>query len=607
MEKEEKINLIIITIAVFVITFVIKTNNNLKILLYIISYIIIGLDILINAIKNIFKGEIFDENFLMSIATIGALIIGDYLEAIAVMLFFQIGELFQDMAVEKSKKSISKLMDIRPDYANIEKDGELVQENPENIKIGDIITIKPGEKIPIDGIVIEGTSTLNTTALTGESMPKIAEINDNVLSGCINLSGLIKVKTTSTFGNSTVSKILDLVENADNAKANTEKFITKFSKIYTPTVVILAALLAVIPSIITGNWAEWVSRALIFLVISCPCALVVSIPLSFFAGIGGSSKNGVLIKGATYLESLAKTKTIVFDKTGTLTKGNFKVVAIHPEQISEDKLLEVAVLAEQFSTHPISNSLKNEYNKQVDKSRVKDIEDISGKGIKATVDGKIVYIGNDKLMKFIKIPYEDCEKKGTISHIVIDGEYVGHIVIADEIKPTAKKAIIELRKLGIKRIIMLTGDKKEVGEAIGKELKIDEIKTELLPINKVNEIQKLITNKDKVTFVGDGINDAPVLKRSDIGIAMGGLGSDAAIEAADIVLMNDNPLNISKAIKISRKTLKIINQNITFALTIKIIVLLLGAFGIANMWGAVFADVGVSFIAILNALRCIKE
>ena len=612
MEKEEKINLfrIITIIILFAITFIPTLNSNIKIVLYIISYLVIGGDILINAIKNIFKGELFDENFLMSLATVGALVIGEYPEAIAVMLFYQIGELFQDMAVEKSKANITKLMDIRPDFANIEHNGNLVQVSPEKINVGDIIVVKPGEKIPLDGIIVDGKSSLNTTALTGESIPRSVNVDDEVLSGCINLSGLLKIKTISTFGDSTVSKILDLVENANNSKANAEKFITKFAKIYTPVVVVLAILLAVIPSLITGQWLEWINRSLIFLVISCPCALVVSVPLSFFAGIGGASKNGVLIKGANYLEALAEVNTIVFDKTGTLTKGNFKVVAIHPEKITEEKLLEIATLAEQFSTHPISISLKNEYSKELDKNRVKDIEDIPGKGIKAIVDKKQVYIGNDKLMKYIDVHYENCENDGTISHIVIDGEYAGHIVITDEIKPTSKTALSELKNLGIAKTVMLTGDKKEVGESIGFELGLDEIKTELLPADKVEEVERLIksknNDKEKVAFVGDGINDAPVLKRCDIGISMGGLGSDAAIEASDIVLMNDDPSSIAKAIKISRKTLKIVKQNITFALAVKVIVLILGAFGIANMWEAVFADVGVSFIAILNALRCIK-
>ena len=519
MEKEEKINLfrIITTIILFAITFIPSLNSNIKISLYIISYLVIGGDILINAIKNIFKGELFDENFLMSLATVGALVIGEYPEAIAVMLFYQIGELFQDMAVEKSKANITKLMDIRPDFANIEHNGNLVQVSPEKINIGDIIVVKPGEKIPLDGIIVYGKSSLNTTALTGESIPRSVNVDDEVLSGCINLSCLIKIKTTSTFGDSTVSKILDLVENADNSKANTEKFITKFAKIYTPVVVILAVLLAVIPSLITGEWLEWINRSLIFLVISCPCALVVSVPLSFFAGIGGASKNGVLIKGANYLEALANVNTIVFDKTGTLTKGNFKVVAIHPEKITEEKLLEIATLEEQFSTHPISISLKNEYSKELDKNRVKDIEDIPGKGIKATVDKKQVYIGNDKLMKYIDVHYENCEKEGTISHIVIDGEYAGHIVITDEIKPTSKTALNELKNLGVAKTVMLTGDKKEVGESIGFELGLDEIKTELLPVNKVEEVERLIksknNDKEKIAFVGDGINDAPVCKK----------------------------------------------------------------------------------------------
>ena len=547
----------------------------------------------------------------MSIATIGSLIIGDYCEAVAVMLFYQIGELFQDIAVEKSKKNISKLMDIRPDYANIECNNELIQVNPNDVKIGDIFVVKSGEKVPLDGIVVSGKSNLNTIALTGESTPRVVECNEKILSGSINLSGLLKIKATSSFEDSTVSKILDLVENAEDNKANTEKFITKFAKIYTPIVVFFALFLVVFPSIITGRWIEWINRSLIFLVISCPCALVVSVPLSFFAAIGYASKNGILIKGANYLEMLSKVKTIVFDKTGTLTEGVFKVVAIHPDKISDEKLLEVVAHAESFSTHPISESVINQYNKKIDKSRVSNVEDISGMGIKVNFDGKTVYIGNDKLMQSININYKSCEKYGTIIHVVIDSKYAGHIVISDAVKQNSKKTIIDLKKLEIVKTIMLTGDKKEVGEVIGSDLGIDDIKSELLPLNKVREVRKIMNSKindsDKVAFVGDGINDAPVLKVSDIGIAMGGIGSDAAIEASDIVLMNDDPYSIVKSINISRKAMRIVKQNIIFALSVKIFILILGAFGIANMWEAVFADVGVSFIAIINSLRCIME
>jgi Cd2+/Zn2+-exporting ATPase len=611
MEKEQKITLArIIAAAVLLgVSFIPAVTGIADIIICVAAYLIIGGDVIIEAVKNIFHGEIFDENFLMVIATVGAIVIGDYPEATAVMLFYQTGELFQDIAVEKSRKSITSLMDIRPDYANIEENGELMQVAPDSVATGTIIVVKPGEKVPLDGVVIDGASSLNTTALTGESLPRDIKVGDNVISGCVNMSGLIRVRTTGTFGESTVSKILQLVENSDNGKANTEKFITRFAKIYTPIVVACAVLLAVIPSIITGEWMTWINRALIFLVISCPCALVISIPLGFFGGIGGASKIGVLVKGSNYLEALAKSEIVVFDKTGTLTKGNFKVSVIHPEIISEDDLLEIAALAESYSDHPISQSLRAAYNRTVNKARVTDVEDITGHGIKAIVDGKTVYAGNSKLMDKIGAAWKPCDHEGTIIHVAVDGEYVGHIVIADEIKPQSKEAITALKAAGVRKTVMLTGDRKAVGESVARELGLDEYHAELLPADKVTQMERLLTEKSakgQLAFVGDGINDAPVLKRADIGIAMGALGSDAAIEAADVVLMDDNPAKIAQAIQISRKTLKIVRENIAFALIVKIAFLALGALGIAGMWEAVFADVGVSFLAILNALRAMK-
>lgn len=611
MEKEQKITLArIIAAAVLLgVSFIPAVTGIADIIICVAAYLIIGGDVIIEAVKNIFHGEIFDENFLMVIATVGAIVIGDYPEATAVMLFYQTGELFQDIAVEKSRKSITSLMDIRPDYANIEENGELMQVAPDSVATGTIIVVKPGEKVPLDGVVIDGASSLNTTALTGESLPRDIKVGDNVISGCVNMSGLIRVRTTGTFGESTVSKILQLVENSDNGKANTEKFITRFAKIYTPIVVACAVLLAVIPSIITGEWMTWINRALIFLVISCPCALVISIPLGFFGGIGGASKIGVLVKGSNYLEALAKSEIVVFDKTGTLTKGNFKVSVIHPEIISEDDLLEIAALAESYSDHPISQSLRAAYNRTVNKARVTDVEDITGHGIKAIVDGKTVYAGNSKLMDKIGAAWKPCDHEGTIIHVAVDGEYVGHIVIADEIKPQSKEAITALKAAGVRKTVMLTGDRKAVGESVAQELGLDEYHAELLPADKVTQMERLLTEKSakgQLAFVGDGINDAPVLKRADIGIAMGALGSDAAIEAADVVLMDDNPAKIAQAIQISRKTLKIVRENIAFALIVKIAFLALGALGIARMWEAVFADVGVSFLAILNALRAMK-
>lgn len=611
MEKEQKVTLgrIIVSTIILVISFIPAVQETAVMVLCVVAYLIIGGDILWKAITNIAHGEIFDENFLMTVATVGALIIGEYPEAVAVMLFYQVGELFQDIAVEKSRASISSLMDIRPDYANIERNGELVQVSPESVEKGSIIVVKPGEKVPLDGIILKGDSSLNTTALTGESLPRDVKVGDDVISGCVNMTGLLKIRTTGTFGESTVSKILQLVENSDNGKADTEKFITRFAKIYTPVVVIGAVLLAVVPSLITGEWMTWINRALIFLVISCPCALVVSVPLSFFGGIGGASRYGVLVKGSNYLEALAKTEVIVFDKTGTLTKGNFNVAAVHPEIADDTELLELAALTESYSDHPIAQSLRNAYGKPIDKSRVSDVEDISGHGIKAKVDGKEIYAGNDKLMRKIGVDFKPCEVAGTMIHLATEREYLGHIVIADEIKPQSKAAISELKSAGVEKTVMLTGDRKEVGVSVAKALGLDEVHTELLPADKVTQVERLIgekSEKGRLAFVGDGINDAPVLKRADIGIAMGALGSDAAIEAADVVLMDDNPEKIAKAIKVSRKTLRIVTQNIVFALAVKLIFLVLGAFGIATMWEAVFADVGVSFLAILNALRAMK-
>jgi len=611
VEKEQKITLVRIAVsAVLLGVSFVPVTGGAKTLLCLAAYLIVGGDILWRAVKNIVHGEVFDENFLMSLATIGAFAIGEYPEAVAVMLFYQVGELFQDIAVDKSRASISSLMDIRPDYANIEQDGELKQVAPETIGIGQIIVVKPGEKVPLDGVVAEGASSLNTTALTGESLPRDVREGDPVISGCVNLSGLLYIRTTSTFGESTVSKILDLVENSDAEKANTEKFITRFARVYTPGVVISAVLLAVIPSLIAGEWVTWLHRALIFLVISCPCALVISIPLGFFGGIGGASRCGVLVKGSNYLEALARTEIVVFDKTGTLTKGSFSVTAVHPEVVSKEELLEIAAIAESYSDHPISASLKSAFARGIDKSRVTDVEEISGYGVKAVVDGKTVTAGNSKLMDQVGVAWKPCEYQGTIIHVAVNGEYMGHIVIADEIKPQAKAAIAALKQENVRKTVMLTGDRKAVGEEVAGILGLDEVHAELLPADKVAQVERLLkekSGKGSLAFVGDGINDAPVLKRADVGIAMGALGSDAAIEAADVVLMDDNPMKIVKAIEISRKTLRIVNQNIVFALAVKLLILLLGAFGVANMWEAVFADVGVSFLAILNALRAIKN
>ena len=593
----------------------------LRFILYMIPYLIIGYDILMKAGKGIRNHQIFDENFLMAIATVGAIVLalydqsGDYTEAIAVMLFYQIGELFQSYAVGKSRRNISELMDIRPDYANIENGGNLEQVDPDEVEIGTTIVVQPGEKVPIDGIVVEGTSSLNTSALTGESLPRDVSAGDEIISGCINMTGLLKIQTTKEFGESTVSKILDLVENASSRKSKSEDFIVKFARIYTPAVCIAALALALLPPLarilfmgLAPQWDTWIYRALTFLVISCPCALVISIPLSFFAGIGGASKAGVLVKGSNYLETLSQTKIVVFDKTGTLTQGVFEVNGIHHNTLENEKILEYAALAESASSHPISKSLQRAYGKEIDRSRVQDIQEISGNGVIAKVDGVEVAAGNTKLMDKLHIPYIDCHHVGTIIHMAIEGEYVGHILISDIIKPHAKGALEALKASGVRTTIMLTGDARKVADQVAKEVGVDEVHSELLPADKVEQVERIMEKKsaqEKLAFVGDGINDAPVLRRADIGIAMGAMGSDAAIEAADVVLMDDDPMKIAKAIRISRKCLGIVYQNIIFAIGVKLICLILGAFGIANMWLAIFADVGVMIIAVLNAIRAL--
>ena len=603
---------IIIALILYLLAIIIKFENELiNDIIFIVSYIIVGFEILKKAIRNICRGKVFDENFLMAVATLGAFGIGEYPEAVAVMLFYQIGELFQSYAVDKSRKSISSLMDIRPDYASIDKNGKLEKVNPEEVKIGEIIVVKPGEKIPLDGKVVEGKSTLDTKALTGESLPKEVEEGEDVLSGCININGVIKIKVTKGYGESTVSKILDLVENASNKKSKSENFITKFAKYYTPIVVIVAVILAIVPPLIIkgATFSEWVYRALSFLVVSCPCALVISIPLSFFGGIGGASKIGILIKGSNYLEALSNTEIAVFDKTGTLTKGVFEVQKIHGEGISEEELLKIAAYAENYSNHPISKSIKEAYKKEIDEKKITDSQELSGLGIKARIEDKEVLVGNEKLMKENKIEYTKCNEIGTILYIAINQKFSGYILISDKIKEDAKKTIEELKKNNIKQTVMLTGDKKEVGEYVAKEIGIDKVYTELLPDGKVEKVEELLKTKiekGKLTFVGDGINDAPVLTLADIGIAMGGLGSDSAIEAADIVIMTDEPSKIISAIKLSKKTMRIVKENIVFAISIKILVLILTAFGLSTMWEAVFADVGVSIIAIINSLRMLK-
>ena len=622
-KKQKKMLTRIIIAAVMVIGLnMISLPEIPRFLLYLAAYLVIGYDILRKAGRGILNGRVFDENFLMAIATVGAFALavytgsGDYNEAVAVMLFYQIGELFQSYAVGKSRRNISALMDIRPDYANVERDGKLEQVDPDEVEIGSVIVVQPGEKVPLDGIVLEGTSGLNTSALTGESLPRDVKQGDEIISGCINMTGVLKIRTTKEFGESTVSKILELVENSSSRKSKSEDFISKFARIYTPAVCYGALALAILPPVVQmlffGNaptWGTWIYRALTFLVISCPCALVISIPLSFFAGIGGASKEGVLIKGSNYMETMSKTKYVVFDKTGTLTQGVFEVEAVHHNEMDEKELLEYAALAECASSHPISKSIQKAYGKEIDRNRVKDIREISGHGILAKVDGREVAAGNVKLMKKLGVEYKECHSVGTIIHMAVDGKYEGHIVIADIIKPKAKEAIARLKKAGVQKTIMLTGDAKAVAEQVAQSLGIDEVYSELLPGDKVTKVEEILAKKaeqEKLAFVGDGINDAPVLTRADIGIAMGAMGSDAAIEAADVVLMDDDPMKISKAIKISRKCLGIVYQNIIFALVIKFGCLALGAVGIANMWFAIFADVGVMVLAVLNAIRALR-
>lgn len=617
-KKQKKVfTRIIVAAVLMVVLSLLPIDGWLKFVLFMIPYLVIGHDILLKAWKGILNRQVFDENFLMAVATIGAILLGDYKEGVAVMLFYQIGELFQSYAVGKSRRNISELMDIRPDYANIEKeDGTLEQVDPDEVEIGSVIVVQPGEKVPIDGVIEEGRTSLNTSALTGESLPREAGVGDEVISGCINMSGVLKIRTTKEFGESTVSKILDMVENASSKKSRSENFISKFAKYYTPAVCYGALALAILPPLVrllflgmTPEWGDWVMRALTFLVISCPCALVISIPLSFFAGIGGASNAGVLVKGSNYLETLSQTKYVVFDKTGTMTQGVFEVSGVHHSSMDTEKLLEYAALAECHSPHPISKSLKKAYGKPLDPSRVTDVEEISGNGVTAKVDGVRVAAGNSKLMEKLGVDCMECHSVGTVVHMAVNGKYAGHILISDQIKPHAKEAIAALKKCGVKKTIMLTGDRREAARQVAEELGIDEVHSELLPGDKVAQVEKLLDEKgekEKLAFVGDGINDAPVLSRADIGIAMGALGSDAAIEAADIVLMDDDPLKISKAIRISRKCLRIVYENIYFAIGVKVVCLILGALGIANMWAAIFADVGVMIIAVLNAIRALN-
>ena len=619
-QKKMLIRILITAVMLIALKFIPITGIP-QLIAYLAAYLVIGYDILKKAGKGILNGRAFDENFLMALATLGAFGLaiwtksGDYVEGIAVMLFYQIGELFQSYAVGKSRRNISALMDIRPDYANIERDGQLVQVDPDEVEVGSIIVVQPGEKVPLDGVIVEGSASLNTSALTGESMPRDVRAGDEIISGCIDMSGVLKIRTTKAFGESTVSKILDLVENASSRKSRSEAFISRFAKIYTPAVCIAALALAILAPVgrmiagLDANWTDWIYRALSFLVVSCPCALVISIPLSFFAGIGGASKEGILIKGSNYLEALSGAKVVVFDKTGTLTQGVFEVTAVHHSPLAEEQLLEYAALAECASSHPISKSLQKAYGKEIDRSRVTDIEEISGHGITATVDRHAVAAGNSKLMKKLGVEYHDCHCVGTIIHMAVDGQYAGHIVISDVVKPHSKEAIAQLKKAGVAKTVMLTGDAKRVAESVAAELGVDEVRSELLPADKVEQVEKLLGAKGKneqLAFVGDGINDAPVLTRADIGIAMGAMGSDAAIEAADVVLMDDDPLQIAKAIKISRKCIGIVKQNIVFSLIVKFGCLALVAFGIANMWAAIFADVGVMVLAVLNAIRALK-
>ena len=614
-KKQKKVLIRIIAASVMMILFAfIPVEGWLEFVLFMIPYLIIGYDILLKAFKGIKNKQVFDENFLMAVATVGAIALGDYKEGVAVMLFYQIGELFQSYAVGRSRRNISELMDIRPDYANIERDGKLERVDPDEVGIGSVIVVQPGEKVPIDGVIIEGSTTLNTSALTGESVPREAKAGDDVISGCINMTGVLKIKTTKEFGESTVSKILDLVENSSSKKSRSENFISKFARYYTPAVCYGALALAILPPVVSmllgldARWGEWIYRALTFLVISCPCALVISIPLSFFAGIGGASNAGVLVKGSNYLETLSKTKYVVFDKTGTLTQGVFEVVGVHHSKLEEARILEYAALAESFSSHPISKSLQRAYGKEIDQSRVTDVKEISGEGVTAVVDGVSVAAGNTKLMKRLGIEYSDCHSVGTIVHMAVNGRYEGHILIADREKPNSKEAIAQLYRMGIKETVMLTGDTGKVADQVAGDLGISTVYSELLPGDKVAKVEELLSkkhSKEALAFVGDGINDAPVLSRADIGIAMGALGSDAAIEAADIVLMDDDPLKIAKAIKIAKKCLRIVYENIYFAIGVKIVCLILGALGIANMWVAIFADVGVMVIAVINAIRAL--
>lgn len=613
LNKEQRIR--ILRLAASLILFILgalsgSNEPSISFMLLLAAYLIAGFDVLMRAVMNIFHGQVFDENFLMCVATVGAWCLKDYREAVAVMLFYQTGELFQDIAVERSRRSIADLMDIRPDYAYVEKEGKIEKTDPENVDIGECIVIQPGERVPLDGIVVQGSSQMDTAALTGESMPREVKEGDDIISGTVNISGLLHVKVTKPYGESTVSRILEMVESAGDKKAHVENFITRFARYYTPAVCITAALLAIVPPLLLGQgWGVWVERGLIFLVVSCPCALVISVPLSFFGGIGGASKHGVLIKGSNYLEALSRANTVVFDKTGTLTSGVFQVVAVHPERISEARLLEMAAYAEAYSTHPIAASLRADYHKDIDKTRIGDIKELAGHGVRAIIDGSEVLAGNEALMRENSVESHACHIAGTAIHVAIDGEYAGHIIISDVIKPDARKAIEELHQLGVKRTVMLTGDKKDASSRIAAEAGVDEYHAELLPQDKVAKVEELLAGKEKgsmLAFAGDGINDAPVLTRADIGIAMGAMGSDAAIEAADVVLMNDRPSDIAMAVRISKKTMGIVRQNIVFALAVKALTLIFAALGIASMWWAVFADVGVAFIAILNAMRCLR-
>ena len=608
-QKKVLIRIIISAVMLVALKIFAPEEGWIAALLYAVPYAVIGYDVVFKAARNIAHGQVFDENFLMMIATVGAFATGEYTEAAAVMLFYQVGELFQSVAVGKSRRSISALMDIRPDHANIEVGGELTEADPEDVAVGDEIIIKPGERIPLDGVVLEGEGTVDTSALTGESLPRTVRPGDDVVSGCINQTGLLKVQVTKPFGESTVARILELVENSASKKAHAENFITRFARVYTPAVCFAALALAVIPPIFAGDWLTWLHRALIFLVISCPCALVISVPLSFFGGIGGAGREGILVKGGSYLEVLSRSGTVVFDKTGTLTKGVFNVTAVHPQEIPEARLLELAAYAESYSTHPIAKSILDALNKEPDRSRIASYEELSGRGVKAVIDGDEVCVGNDKLMEEIGVKWHPCHHAGTTVHAAVNGRYAGHIVISDELKETSREAVSALKAQGVGKTVMLTGDSRAVGEDTAKRLGMDEVHTELLPADKVEKVEELLSSKaagSALVFVGDGINDAPVLSRADIGIAMGAMGSDAAIEAADIVLMDDDPAKVALAIRISRKTLRIVRENIIFALGVKAAVLILGALGFASMWAAVFADVGVSVIAILNAMRCLR-